>query len=119
MMKALNWLQPRSAVWINPKYDWDHSKTINFARYWYSYAWRKVAWRQWVLAGHAYDGPPTRAESHSKLRQTRAVAASRWGDDLDLHWQRRSAVGFGARRTSVRRDVVDNDNMDVHHSLHG
>jgi len=97
MMKPLNWLKPRSSVWINPKYDWDQSKSINFARYWYSYAWRRLTWAQWVKAGHAYDGPCTRADWHSKLRQTRASAANRWGDDLDLHGQRRSAVGYGRR----------------------
>jgi hypothetical protein len=101
MMKPLNWLQPRSTVWISPKYDWDHARTINFARYWYSYAWRRMKWGEWKRAGNSYDGPSTRAEWHSKLRETRAKAAARWGDDLELHWQRRSAVGFGSHKQPV------------------
>ena len=76
-MKPLNWLQPRKAVWINPKHDWTEELSINFPRYWYSYAWRRVAWDQWVAAGYKYDGEMT-SEGLGKLRATRASAVSRW-----------------------------------------
>jgi hypothetical protein len=94
MMKPLNWTRPRTDVWINSKLDWDAAKSINFPRYWYSYAWRRMRWEDWVKNGYAYTGPQTRSESHSSLRQTRASAAARWGDDILLEKQRRMAVGF-------------------------
>jgi hypothetical protein len=89
MMKPLNWLQPRKAVWINPKHDWTEELSINFPRYWYSYAWRRVGWEQWAAAGYRYDGEMT-SEGQGKLRATRASAVSRWvaplpqSDDVDV-----------------------------------
>jgi hypothetical protein len=77
MMKPLTWLQPRKAVWINPKHDWTQELSINFPRYWYSYAWRRVEWEDWVAAGYKYDGEMT-SEGLGKLRATRASATSRW-----------------------------------------
>lgn len=77
MMKPLNWLQPRQAVWINPKYDWTVELSINFPRYWYSYAWRRMDWDAWVAAGYKYEGVMT-SQGLGKLRATRASAVSRW-----------------------------------------
>jgi hypothetical protein len=77
MMKPLNWLRRRQEVWINPKYDWTFELAINFPRYWYSYAWRRVSWEDWAAAGFKYDGEMT-SEGMGKLRATMASAASRW-----------------------------------------
>lgn len=80
MMKPLNWLHPRREVWINPKYDWTLELSINFPRYWYSYAWRRVTWEEWVAAGFQYAGEMT-SQGMGKLRATRASAAARWNSD--------------------------------------
>lgn len=81
MMKPLNWLQPRQSVWINPKHDWTVELSVNFPRYWYSYAWRRVDWGAWVAAGYKYDGEMT-SQGLGKLRATRASAISRWAAEL-------------------------------------
>jgi hypothetical protein len=77
MMKPLNWLHPRQKVWINPKHDWTLEQSINFPRYWYSYAWRKVDWDAWVQAGFKYAGEMT-TQGLGRLRATRDSAMSRW-----------------------------------------
>jgi hypothetical protein len=77
MMKPLNWLLPRNQTWINPKHDWTPEQSINFPRYWYSYAWRRVSWDEWSAAGFKYDGETT-TQKIGKLRATRASAVSRW-----------------------------------------
>lgn len=81
MMKPLNWLLPRQEVWINPKYDWTVELSVNFPRYWYSYAWRRVSWEVWVDAGYKYDGEMT-SQGLGKLRATRASAIARWVTEL-------------------------------------
>lgn len=77
MMKPLNWLKPRKDVWINPAFDWTPELSINFPRYWYSYAWRRVSWDAWRRAGFQYDGERT-SQIQGKLRETRASATARW-----------------------------------------
>jgi hypothetical protein len=82
MMKPLNWLRPRQDVWINPKHDWTIELSINFPRYWYSYAWRRVTWSEWAAAGYQYAGEMT-SQGLGKLRSTRASAAARWNPEMD------------------------------------
>ena len=79
MMKPLTWLHPRKEVWINPAKNWTQEQAVNFPRYWYSYAWRRIGWEEWVAAGYRYAGPDTTdARYPAKLRATRRSAASRW-----------------------------------------
>jgi hypothetical protein len=83
MMKPLNWLMRRQDVWINPKHDWTVELSVNFPRYWYSYAWRRVGWDEWAAAGFKYDGEMT-SQGLGKLRATRASAVARWVTTLPV-----------------------------------
>lgn len=76
-MKPSTWLEPRHRVWINPRHDWTPELSVNFPRYWYSYAWRRVSWDEWSAAGSKYDDQAT-THKRGKLRATRASAVSRW-----------------------------------------
>lgn len=81
MMKPLNWINPRKEVWINPVHGWTREQSVNFPRFWYSYAWRRVEWADWEAAGYQYAGPDTTDPRWpAKLRATRAAASSRWED---------------------------------------
>jgi len=82
MMKPLNWLRPRQDLWINPKHGWTVEQSVNFPRYWYSYAWRRVTWSEWVAAGYQYMGEMT-SQGLGKLRSTRASASARWNPDVN------------------------------------
>lgn len=77
MLKPLNWLRPRKDIWINPRLDWTPELAVNFPRYWYSYAWRRVGWADWARAGFRYDGEMT-TEGLGRLRATRKSAVARW-----------------------------------------
>jgi hypothetical protein len=77
MLKPLNWLKPRKEIWVNPTLDWTPELAVNFPRYWYSYAWRRVTWEDWARAGFKYDGVMT-TEGMGRLRATRTSAVARW-----------------------------------------
>lgn len=46
--KPNNWLQPRSAPYLQPEKGWTHERVVNLPRYYYGYYWRRMGWEEFL-----------------------------------------------------------------------